>query len=1027
MIILKKILSVILCFAFIISLIPDIGIAIADSYTDPSGAVITGDISSKSVSHPRVLYTSDDINYIKSKILNNEEWQTAKSIAIIEADNAFDTTIKSDCADSSKYYMAQNFQTAMEKLATAYILTDDAKYADKAIEFMDIISLWDNLAYSNNNLSIGHWAMGMAIGFDTFYEYLTENEAALKERIISKADTLIFADTLNAYNKVSGAPHWVKLSDNFLGVIGGGVMSLAICMYGEIGISSDIGLLLEHLTDTLYKAASLYSPDGGYFEGISYNEYMLYNLSLGLQALQNATGSDYGIGSAEGFADAASMFVYMQTAQNSFNFHDANPGTYGEFLPYWFGLRYGSSSIAKEYYRQNKLRGINPDILSLLYYSKLDNTPDNIMSLDKYYESIDTGSMRSGYNTNNPIFAAFHGGKTGLDHDSLDAGSFVFETDGIQWATDLGKDDYSLAGYFGDVGYKYYRKNPQGENCLVINPAVLTDGSDTYYGQTIDAEANTTMQSSATSSKAVMDLSEIYQRDVSSYRRGYYFGDNRTTFTIQDELTLKNQNSELYWFMHTKADIAVDGNVATLSYGGKSIKAYIYCSMGDGNYTVSKMSASPLANTIATNGNYSTSEYSKLAIHIPNASGDVTISVKLIPQNGMYGGDEPSGVPASINNWSLTSDNALALLSDINVNADNLLYAECFIPEGSKSAILKINDKSYSVNICGIGQNLIGPVDVSDIPDGKYTAELIVLDSQNIEHIIQKDFTLTKYYQKTLYNNNLSDYKNTTLPDKWVFGTSGSVYSREGVLSLKKSDNEPPALIMASGRNGTPYTVGIYSFEAEIKLSDLSGKLTFEMKNSAGYFYMYDVYLANNGAMLGGGSCDANKWYKMRLVIDIDNKLLSAYIDDICVMLDRYEATASSIAQCKMQYDTDKENAIISYRNFKAERYFALSDNADVTVSLNANKTLASVNANIYYDASVYNFNTAKIYLAFFSENNGLLEIYSADMAFESTLPLSVSIKDKSIPKDTKFVRTYFWSGDNMLTPLCASDEIITQ
>ena len=46
--------------------------------------------------------------------------------------------------------------------------------------------------------------------------------------------------------------------------------------------------------------------------------------------------------------------------------------------------------------------------------------------------------------------ATWCGVKAGFDkvpHGHIDLGNFEFETDGIRWAIDLGKDDYNLPGY----------------------------------------------------------------------------------------------------------------------------------------------------------------------------------------------------------------------------------------------------------------------------------------------------------------------------------------------------------------------------------------------------------------------------------------------------------------------------------------------------------------------------------------------------------------------------------------------------
>ena len=69
-----------------------------------------------------------------------------------------------------------------------------------------------------------------------------------------------------------------------------------------------------------------------------------------------------------------------------------------------------------------------------------------------------------------------------------------------------------------------------------------------------------------------IDLSGAYAKSVDEYTRGYLISDGRRSFTVRDEIKLKEQ-SELYWFMHTQADITiVDDHTALLFEDGKQLK-----------------------------------------------------------------------------------------------------------------------------------------------------------------------------------------------------------------------------------------------------------------------------------------------------------------------------------------------------------------------------------------------------------------------------------------------------------------------
>ncbi len=61
-------------------------------------------------------------------------------------------------------------------------------------------------------------------------------------------------------------------------------------------------------------------------------------------------------------------------------------------------------------------------------------------------------------------------------HNDLDAGAFVYSSNGVRWIADLGSDNYALPGYFGGGRYQWYRKNSRGHNVLQVN-ASIHDGA----------------------------------------------------------------------------------------------------------------------------------------------------------------------------------------------------------------------------------------------------------------------------------------------------------------------------------------------------------------------------------------------------------------------------------------------------------------------------------------------------------------------------------------------------------------------
>ena len=756
-------------------------------FQHPTGTQVVADLKARfsSKEHPRVWYSKDDIEYIHNRIETDEQWRKAADSAISKAKkhlkSNYDTYYKA--TDSQKSGFAFEFQGIMEDLALAYILTGDEEYAVKASEVMEGFASWDRLAYQYGHLVIGHWAAGMAIGYDVFYNYLSasQNGRDLLKHIREVSDKICYVDHITAYSTGAG-PVWPTLQDNFVGVIGGGLITLLLATCDEEDITSDQEYLIENVIKSLEIGTELYWPDGGYYEGVAYTEYHLRNLLLGINALMNTCGTDYGIGDATGFKAAGDFLTYMQTPNTSFAFHDSDNEYYSNNARELIGYMYDNPKVAQMAVEQKKLGGHDMDISSLLYYEKVINKcgePDvSNEPLDIYYKASDTGTFRNSHTLSNQTFVGFHAGYTKITHDMLDLGQFVFGSDDVVWAIDLGRDSYGLPAYFDN--YNIYRKRPEGENCLVINPQIDTER---YYGQELGVYTtiNSTDFNKPRGAFASVDLTAAYQRDANKYIRGYYFGDNRNTLTVQDEITLKAE-SELYWFMHTGADVEIlSNNKAKLTIDGKTCIVDVYCSAP--GYELKQMAPEPLPTSPKVDGQNENKDYTKLAIHYPKVAGDVTIVVKLSPDNGKYTYTPISYLP--ISNWTVPDGDVVSAPSFDGIYVDGKLI-ENFMP----------GKTSYNVDVDFFAQSI--PVITAEA-----NGQIVITQAQSFDDktyvTLKTDYhtdvvceiTFNKVYDRkiTMYDE-LSDVSPTP-------GVSGTLLKPQSIfgLTLPEPENTPDKMI----------------------------------------------------------------------------------------------------------------------------------------------------------------------------------------------------------------------------------------
>ena len=194
--------------------------------------------------------------------------------------------------------------------------------------------------------------------------------------------------------------------------------------------------------------------------------------------------------------------------------------------------------------------------------------------------------IRSAYLDKNATFAGIKGGYNYTNHGDLDIGTFVFDAIGERWAEELGPGAYDAPGYFVNLPaggrWKNYCKRAEGQNTLVINPDMTLE--DQY------ALARAQVLAFNDGSSCRVDMTDAYRMNgATEVTRDFELDAEHNRLIIEDNIKCIFK-SEIYWFMHTKADIEIseDGKTAILTIGDKQMKA---TSHADGTFSVMKAEA----------------------------------------------------------------------------------------------------------------------------------------------------------------------------------------------------------------------------------------------------------------------------------------------------------------------------------------------------------------------------------------------------------------------------------------------------
>ena len=1005
-------------------------------FDNPSGADIIADVSEKhpNKAHPRVWWTTDAMKYILNKSDNDGEWKGAYNEAIASANGHLKrdfSSLYTASEQEKQNAVSRDFQPVMESLATAYLLSGDEQYAEKAVEMMKGFCSWDSLGFKVSNLTTGHWAAAMGIGYDTFYNYMnrtTQGQADLKY-IRESIKRLTFDEHIEMYKKEAGQ-HWIDINDNFAGVVGGGYMMLLLAVCDEEDLREECEYLLPNVLKTLYSAAELYYPNGGYFEGVPYSTYMLGNFVKGLDAMFECCGTDYGLGSVPGFTRAGDYFTYLQTSKGCFNFHDALPLYSNNPVREFIGYRYNDPVQAEMGRRHKLLAHAKYDLRSLYYYSKavVDKGLENIdlsgVDLDRYFYGSESGAFRSTFEETNPTFVGFHGGRTNIAHDMLDTGEFVFEADGVVWAIDLGGDDYSLPSYFLRDGYRIYRKRTEGENCLVINPSELTDSDGTeYYGQALGEAAEIiAFESASSGAMSVYDLTELYKRDVNSYKRGYYFGDNRHSLIIQDEVSLK-ESSELYWFMHTMADIQIiDNNTAILTQDGKKLRAELYCDAV--SYKLLAMEAKPLPGSPVIEGQNENEGVTKLAVHIEDARENVTISVKLSPLNNYYNPTELKSIP--ISEWEIPSEDIQvdSVIENIIIDPFGILTADVQLPYNCSDIALYIDGyKIADLDNAPAGYvHPIVPIRTGIIDSGLHTIKLVTVSNDGTVQSDTEVAHIPNYQKKTHLSQLPLPDKVSVISGNVKFGVTTSGYHtvsnsvEDGYRIVKQEnvDDIPDCYARIYAKPVNKWINGVISLETTLRFSNSDASLNLCLIDNESY--KLNKKIIDLGNIINYGITKVNEELNIKVLVDIDNDLYSIIINDVIVVGKTLLPDLSSVENMFFELtDSTPVGTVLTISDFKVTHYFDKSEEVTLRILRESDDTLVCVSLSDESMTDEYAFN---LFICQYCDNE-LIDVSISHVSL--TNDNADYLENVDISEKCDKVKIIGVSDIDSLTPLCSS------
>ena len=553
----------------------------------------------KKAGHPRLLCDAQGFADLKTKVTSGRfknktlyklhSEVLARAQKIVNADRSFS-------ASSEHYKIVDNLLCC----AYAYKLTGQTAYLAKVTKDMNKASALPD--WTPSGLSIGEISFAMAIAYDwLYYDLDLATRKAAHAAMVSKGIKPMYNNNNN-----------IKIIGNWNQINLGGVSCASLAVY-EKDKSIAVKQIEKAISGNAAGMKGIYAPDGNYAEGLGYWEYGGTFQVCFLSALKGIFGNTAGLAETPGFMDSGEYALYMHGTMNTtFTYNDGG-GTSDPFLltSWWFAAQkddpmlmycekrrldnasdpsYKDTSIDTS---EQPYRMLAPILVTLRDFD-MESRPVTAPTREVWSGQGEKPvcMVRKGWNFDETdVFLGIVGGladawqTSRTAHGHMDAGSFVFEADGVRWSDDLMRPGYTN-WYAALRAAESPRVYTAQEGVMWDTFHVSNIGHSTIISYTNDGSVSGKLHSSdyyvdgfASIEKvidaggrqgAVVNLTAPMKGQVKSARRTVELV-NGTDLVVTDEITaLDALDCKLEWRMLSISSSAIVADGVILTKNGKS-------------------------------------------------------------------------------------------------------------------------------------------------------------------------------------------------------------------------------------------------------------------------------------------------------------------------------------------------------------------------------------------------------------------------------------------------------------------------
>jgi len=547
-------------------------------------------------SQPRLVYNSTiEKNFrkkMKSDRMLQNIYQSIKYNAGMVLEKEFITVNIPDNPRSQRNQLgiSRDFLWRINMLATVYRIEKDPEILHRIND--EVVAACNFPTWNPRHfLDVGEMSLAIAFALDWTAGDLPESTVNLAMK------ALIEKGIKQSWPESGKTPGWVYNDNNWNQVCNAGMIAASIVV-AEIEPELAAKTIYRSI-DGLNNALRSYAPDGVYPEGAVYWGYGTQFTVVTAAIFESAFGTDFGIADFPGFKESA-VFRVLSTAPSGklFNYADCaeEPERYTDFTLSWFAVKTGNKAFlkkekfllpAEERGRISRLAGAG-----LVWTAQFE---------DKQHKELPTAWKGEGPNPivvftgkNEDSRGYYFGGKGGrgtVNHGNLDAGSFIFELDGVRWIIDPGNQSY---GVLERAGFDLWSRSQESDRWKLITKSNLGHSTISVNKQLhiVDGLATLSEFNGHENPEATFDMSAALG-DVVSKASRKFVKDSPISILIEDEIEKSDKTNFITWQLMTTANVEIVEGGALLKHEGKELKVE-NLTHPEINFSVISLSPAPL-------------------------------------------------------------------------------------------------------------------------------------------------------------------------------------------------------------------------------------------------------------------------------------------------------------------------------------------------------------------------------------------------------------------------------------------------